>query len=302
MERVRVMAEAARTLGGLTRDERRMLARGLAERGAPDLADRLARRTGGALSGSELTDAARQLLSLDAQTLGDLGQSLRDPDERRRLLDAAVTATQDGSGDAPTSAEVPETPVGEPPPPARPSDLDAERADSGDEVDEGHEGYEASELEPHDVAVWEPQDVDPDIRGEHRSRPPAPPPATRPAVDPAAVVSSILAATTVQDRFTAVATLAGQTLDGAQLREVLTALPDGWQRRRAAIRLVTGASLSAEEAGRVVTSLARDSDRIAVASALVDADATLLDAVCDALPERAAARLARRVPPDPWTA
>ena len=124
--------------------------------------------------------------------------------------------------------------------------------------------------------------------------------AARPAhvVAPATTLvdtSALRTARTARERFAALDDLADERLVGTQLRDVLVLVPDGWQRRRAARRLLTAGHVDDVDADAVLRSFARASDRSAVASDLVDADLALIDVVADVLDGPHVARLRRRV-------
>jgi hypothetical protein len=119
-----------------------------------------------------------------------------------------------------------------------------------------------------------------------------PPPRTAPLTGE--VVDALRDASSARERLLAVAPLEGATLPGRDLVVVLERLPDGWQRRTAATRLVDGGGLEEVDAGATLRAFARDSDRIAVAAALLAAGLVAVDEVAGDLPPRAADRLRRR--------
>lgn len=120
--RGRVIAQAVRTLGNLTPDERRTLGRALAQQGAPGLAEEIEDRSGGALGADHLTHVADGLLSMDDDQIDGLLADLRDPDARQRLahdmLDRAAGGPQ-GTPPAPpvTGPSMPDVDLSSLPPP-----------------------------------------------------------------------------------------------------------------------------------------------------------------------------------------
>ena len=122
--RGRVLTEAVRLLRELTPDERRTLARALAERGSPELAAQFEGSFGGSLEADQVRDIANQLLYMDDDDLAALVDDLRDPDARRELAVDAVdrafavdggVALADGPTVPPPGGT--DTPGGPPPPP-----------------------------------------------------------------------------------------------------------------------------------------------------------------------------------------
>jgi hypothetical protein len=158
----------------------------------------------------------------------------------------------------------------------------------------------------HEPAIHEPAVPEPNST-EAPAAEAAPTPASVPADDPPSdpvrtvdtgeVVAAIEQATTARARLAAVATAEGENLGGDDLLAVVRAVPDGWQRRRTARRLVSAGALVDIDADALINSFARDSDRIAVAGALVAADLAQAAVVADHLDARAADRLQRRVAP-----
>lgn len=319
MERVRLIAGGARTLGSLTADERRLLAQALVERGAPQVAERIAPHTAGALSGGELTGLARSLLSIDGAQLDALSASLRDPDERRRLLVAASGGVEDLLDTDDESATVGSAEPDAVPPPPRdrppsgaPAQLPPPAPTSPVEVTATPDP-EAVTPEPvvPDVVSREPVAPEPVSRGpvsrahtpEPRDTGPvvAPRPVTddvRPApprtVDSREVIGAIERATTARGRLAAVAAAEAAPVTAEELVAIVRAVPDGWQRRTAARRLVTAGGVVNIDAGALVASFERSSDRMSTAGTLVDAGLADVAAVADHLDARAADRLRRR--------
>ncbi len=112
--------------------------------------------------------------------------------------------------------------------------------------------------------------------------------------DVTAAVRRLRTATTARERLAVIADLAGARIDDAGVVALLEQVPDGWQRRTLAKRLVASASPFDLDAAAVVASLGRSADRTAVAQALVGAGYAHVETVTDQLPPRAADRLRRR--------
>jgi hypothetical protein len=115
--RGRVLREGIQLLSGLDADERRLLARSLAEQGAPDLAQRVEHRTGGTMSANQLRSVADGLLALEDHQVEQMATSLADPAERERLARRPVTDGLASSDDGPSSASDHQTRLDELPPP-----------------------------------------------------------------------------------------------------------------------------------------------------------------------------------------
>lgn len=101
LARGRLAVEATRLLAGLTPDERRVVARALADQGAPQLAARIGERTGHEVDAAQLRTAASGLLALDRDQLDQLAATLADPVERERLARAVLEPPLDDAGGPP---------------------------------------------------------------------------------------------------------------------------------------------------------------------------------------------------------
>jgi hypothetical protein len=365
MDRVRVIASGARTLGSMSADDRRVLAQAVAERGAPEIAERLGAPDGRGPTTSELTELTRALLSVDRAELDGLAASLGDPDERRRLLLAAAGAVASDAEPPPPSGEA----VALPPPPATPAE-DGPRRPPARTVPEVPPLRESPELSTTplgaaelgtaelgsaelgsaalgeaalgdaalgdaaldeaalDEATLAAGGADAALERTDPAPAPEPRPAPRPAPETAPrrastfaaarepvpvhrplptprpprttpstgdVVDALRDATSARERLLAVAPLEGVPQTGRDLVAVLERLPDGWQRRTAATRLVDGGGLEDVDAGTTLRAFARDSDRFAVAAALLEAGLVAADELAGDLPPRAVERLRRRV-------
>lgn len=262
--RTRVLAEGARLVAGLSPDERRTLARSLMDQGAPELARRLEDTTGHELEAGQVRAVADQLLSLDGQQVDRLVATLEDPQRRRQLAAGALAAVAE--------------PTHQPVVPEEPVDDDGPDDDGPDQ-------------QLPDVG---PPEVEPEP-GEGRTAAPV----RHDGAGAAAAFAPPLAArlrdaATARERLRA---LDADALAGAgaeAILEVIDAVPDGWQRRRAISRLVEGGVLDPVTAPEVVGRLGRASDRTFVAGAMLDAGVVTADQLADLLPSRAAARLAAR--------
>jgi uncharacterized membrane protein len=303
MARVRVVADGARALAGLSLEERRLLARGLAERGAPELAERVAGRT--PLSGGELTDAVRQLLSVDTDRLTAVAGDLRDP-ERRRELSERARQEVDALAAPPVAVPAGPTERTSPPPPA-PVVATPTSTVVPEEAPEAapDTAPDADAVAAAAVADEPPDDRLPTAVGPAVTAPAATPPdevvpagvdpATVDPADVAATLTALAAAGSAHERFVALRATVGRGVDGAGLVRILEAVPDGWQRRRIAVRLLTAGEVTDLDPAVVLARFARASDRVAVAATIVDHHLAPVDAATASLPDRAAARLRRRV-------
>jgi hypothetical protein len=368
MDRVRVIASGARTLGSMSADDRRVLAQAVAERGAPEIADRIGPADGGGPSSSELTELTRALLSVDRAELDGLATSLGDPDERRRLLLAATGAVADTDAVLPPPPSGPAVPL--PPPPDGPrssepsphpprrtepevpplreapdlASTDLGSADLGTvelgSADLGTADLGSAELGTAQLGTAAPGSVEPAPRPAPRTSPtrrrspprgqvvrpgpsadpeppaaPGPPTPSGPVAEPGPaadphpevrtaphvapvpigeVLDAVAHATSARGRLLAVARLEGAPLRAGDLEELLGLLPDGWQRRTAATRLLAAGGVTHPEPIRIVDAFARDSDRFVVAGTLVAGGLADPDALAAALTDGAARRLRRR--------
>lgn len=112
------------------------------------------------------------------------------------------------------------------------------------------------------------------------------------------VLAAVERAGSAKARLAALVPLEGVALSGQDVVAIVRALPDGWQRRTAARRLLTRSAVTDVDAEALVASLARRGDRNAVASLLVDAGAAHVETVVDGLDARSADRLRRRTARD----
>ena len=321
--RARVLREGIHLLGGLDADERRLLARSLAEQGAPDLANRLEQRTGGALSADQLWSVADGLLAMDDQQVDRLVTGLRDPAERERLvregLDPGLGDQQLGDqelgdqelgvialGDAGlvdvglhgTEADGPDPTI---PTHDRDGEGDgvAQRVDLTEAGTAGRSGSTAASSRVDQSPVDAPR-LHPD---------PADPVALPVAVDPgvpdaegtttapddaAAWREQLREAHTAMARFRLLDPdrLAG--LDRAMALALLDALPAGWQRRRGAQRLVDAGTFPTDRLAETFARFARTTDAVFVAGALIAADQVRAERFEGILPARVVHRLVAR--------
>jgi hypothetical protein len=83
-------------------------------------------------------------------------------------------------------------------------------------------------------------------------------------------------------------------IDGATALMVLDALPDGWQRRRGALRLVALGAFPTQQLAEALGRFARASDATFVAGALLAAGQVRAERFDGILPERVVNRLTAR--------
>ncbi|MCC5947454.1 MAG: hypothetical protein JJT89_03270 [Nitriliruptoraceae bacterium] len=114
--RGRILAEAVRLLRGLTPDERRLLARALSERGAPQIAAQLEESSGGTLDAEQVRGIADQLLYMEDDDLARLVDDLRDPQARAQMVQESIDRHLAGPPPPPGAPE-PSGDAGEPAPP-----------------------------------------------------------------------------------------------------------------------------------------------------------------------------------------
>jgi len=321
--RARVLREGIQLLGDLDADERRLLARSLAEQGAPDLANRLEQRTDGALSADQLWSVADGLLAMDDQQVDRLATSLSDPDERVRLAREAVAQGLGGQqlgdqqlgdqelgavalGDAGiVDVGLHGTEAGAPTTAARTHDRDGE----GDEVaqqvartETGPTGRSGSTVAstradqgPADLPVV---DAGPGVPvALPRAVAPVLPDAQGTTTAPDDAVAwheQLRAAQTAMARFRLLDPdrLAG--LDRATALALLDALPEGWQRRRGAERLVDAGTFPTDRLGEAFARFTRTTDAVFVAGALIAADQVRAERFEGILPARVVHRLVAR--------
>ncbi len=294
-DRLQVVTEAARVLRDLPSTDSRVLARQLVEHGAPNAAQKIAQQTGGAVSADQLNDAAYALLSVDRDELDGLARELRDPEERRRIVEAAGVALRDAAGSAPPPA--PEGRLAIPPPPgAQPPDGTDPRpagVDPGDDAGLGDAGpgdAGPGDAGPGDAGPDDPDpggtDADPGGEGDRPAAaslspavagsPASPKTAAAPfrsssgaGVAPTSrFVDDLAAASNGRERLT----LLDEhhlRLDHRQLIQVLQAVPDGWQRRTVLRRLLATHRIEPlNNASDVVAAFTRRGDRFAAAASL----------------------------------
>jgi len=289
--RLQTVTEAARVLRDLPSTDSRVLARQLFEHGAPDAAQKIAQQTGGAVSADQLNDAAYALLSVDQRELDGLAGELRDPEQRRRIVEDAGVALRAATDTAPPPE--PEGRLEMPPPPGAQaprvgtavSDTDGAvsgpdgSAPSGDDgaiaVDEGGDAPDALAGDARAAggtaasAAMELTDgaSGPSLRRSDGAAPVTP----RRRTDTTPVsrfVEALSGAANVRERL-ALLDEHPMDLDHDQLVDVLQAVPDGWQRRTVLRKLLTAGRIDPlVDASDVVTAFARRSDRFAVAASL----------------------------------
>jgi hypothetical protein len=317
--REQAATELARALGTLPAEDRLVLARGLADLGVTDLAGDVVTRADRGWSRIEVTNASRQLLSLDPGSLDGLVAGLADPRTvdhlRTRVHDAAATVTGadddldlsgvdlSAAGFAPPRLDLDDLPppgdgapgADLPPPPASTSDDGPGPPAVG--TPPTAPTAPAPESRARLATPEQPATTSPEVAdGRDAEDLPAVPVAEDLPVVPVAeeLIDAVRRASTTRERLREVRAMAGHDLDDHGFRAVLTALPDGWQRRRAARRLVQGGEVHDVDAAAVLDSFAAPGDRIAVASELIRAGLATAETVADALPPGAADRLRRR--------
>jgi hypothetical protein len=326
--RGRVLREGIQLLAGLDVDERRMLARSLAEQGAPDLAKRVEPSTGGAMSADQLWSVADGLLALEDQAADRLAASLRDPDERERLARQVLTQGVASFDGAPPSESDLRRRLAELPPPGTVGGQELGAQEPGAQEPSAQEpggqelgGQELGSADLQAMDLLETGLVDVGLHGtgpDARSVTPAgaaevpvavpfvvAPEVRLPSLatgrgegastaEATALVQSLREAGTATIRFRALADhdLAG--VDDATALEVLDALPDGWQRRRAAERLVDAGAFPTDQLTAALARFARPTDALFVAGALVAAGQVRAERFDGILSERMVRRLVAR--------
>lgn len=297
VDRAQAASEAARAVGRLSDVERRALVQGLVEQGAPGAAQRIAQRSGGMFPAEEAGDVARTLLALDRDGLGRVAGQLGDPAQRRRLVEGAALSLAPPPSTTP--APLP-PPTGARPVPAaaEPAAAPASAASSAADPTPTTSGSSAAER-----STMLPRTPLTDRRTARvgmvaDSVRPAPVPVIRPTRRDAHPLAVALAeARTAPERWQVLdqqphgaAPLQEQALD-----EVLTAVPDGWQRRTLLRRLLSAGRVGEpEDPVLLLGRWARRGDRAAAAAMLVRAGAVQLAAAAPALDARDVERLARR--------
>ncbi len=261
--RARTLALAAKALRDLSPAERRVLATEAAKRVAPHLLPQVDDLVEEKLSAAEAGKFMELFNKLDSDAIADLARDVA----------AAL--------DAPAADAAPSTPD-----PEDDMDLIADIAvdDTAGRVQPMELVAELSDLPPSLDEPWAIS-VDQDPEPEPHS--------------PVLPVAAAATAVAVLPRPASAAELI-PPLDevpegppGAALERLL-ATPDGWQRRRLAIRLVERGEVSPSEALDIIAAFAATSDRTWVAGALLDARVLTFDDVEDLVPPTAHNRLQRR--------
>jgi len=283
MQRVRIGIDATRTVGALPADRKRALATEVARRVAPQLVPAIESETGD-LSSEQVTAVIDLLRRADREQLDDLIGALKSGDVlgALELVDgAADIVAPDEASDAELLEDIGEE--NQPTAPAQPADEVVLTDDEQFEIDEEaiRERLRAEAVAKADR--WSDQ-------SEATSRAPA---YRAPAMDfglefdiddpdmPAHTVETV--APTVE-RGPVTAVLAA-----------ITATPDGYRRRRAAMAAIREHRLEAEDVGEVVRSFSSLTDRAWVAGAALDAHLIGTGELSSfGLSPPATARLARR--------
>lgn len=264
-DRLQVVTEAARVLRDLPSTDGRVLARQLFEHGAPDAAQKIAQQTGGAVSADQLNDAAYALLSVDQRELDDLAQELRDPEERRRIVEAAGVGLREATDTAPPPE--PEGRLAIPPPPGAQTPVD----DADGPVDGGGGAAADDGGAPPEGGLPRPDTgLDPAPSSEPAAGTAAPVTLRRRtgATPVSRLLDALSGAANARERL-ALLDEHRMDLDHGHLVDVLQAVPDGWQRRTVLRRLLTARRIDPiDDASDVVTAFARRSDRFAAAASL----------------------------------
>lgn len=265
LARGRLLGRAVQELRDLSLEEQRTLVAAVAQRFAPELADRLPDE--GPLGSEHLKAIVEAVAQRDPDDLVDLAARLSDPDELGVLLAAP-----------PLPPEPPTEPAGvhdEPaqPPAATTEDQTAAEPDVPAEppADTTTTEDEPPELAPTPVASAAPavhrfthaEDEQPDVVG---------------APQPRELVARLRRATTANDRLSLLRRLGDLAwqLDAAGRRDLIRAVPDGWQRRRAVADLVRRDLVPMEEIAGLVTLIGTPRDRGWLGRSL-HADGTLDD-------------------------
>jgi hypothetical protein len=320
--RSQVITESARRLSRLTPAERRVLAQALAQQGAPHAAASLEARTGGSLPPAQVQTVIDELLTLDPDRIGELSSALQAsaaqgvtdttppqvPTGRPADLppppDLTPTDAQRSAADLPPApSQTPEPAPGQEPWPDRtamtsdgatgafdddPRDLD--EGDTSHQVHAGDRETHADDQEIHtddDLEVWE------EIDGRlHRVGAAVEPVA---AADVGPLVEAVRTAASPADRRRLLADLEGRSLTSDEVRALLDAVPDGWQRRRVARQLLELGALDRVPATVPLDRLSRASDRRFLAGSLLDAGLLRPMELRGRLPTGTARRLTARV-------
>lgn len=259
MDRARVVGEAGRLLRGLSVDERRELGRALAEGGVDHLAGQLDPHLPSPPAWEQTRPPAEQLLDLDART-------------GRDLLTRLDAVTADPPPPPPAASE----PLPQPDPTPLPAP----------------EPLPEPEPLPSPEPLPEPEPL-PSPEPPPEPEPfPAPEPLRRP--EPAPDPTPVPAASHAEARLRAVDELAAAADGPDAVLALLRRFPDGWQRRRAALRLLTDGLLDRLDPVDLLRLFAREGDRTRVAAALVGDGAVDVARLAGLLPDGSIRRLSRR--------
>jgi hypothetical protein len=320
--RSQVITESARRLSRLTPPERRVLAEALARQGAPHAAASLEDRTGGSLPPAQVQTVIDELLTLDPDRIDELSSALQASAAQGHTADSPPPHVPTGrpadlppppdltSTDAQASAaDLPPAPSPAPGPapdkglwPDETTMTDdgttGASDDEGHTLDDGHTSDQvpAADRETHaddqeihtddDLEVWE------EIDGRlHRVGAAVEPVA---AADLGPLVEAIRTAASAAHRRRLLADLEGRSLTSDEVRALLDAVPDGWQRRRAACQLLELGALDQVPATVPLDRLSRASDRRFLAGSLLDAGLLRPMELRGRLPTGIARRLAAR--------
>jgi hypothetical protein len=311
--RSQVITESARRLSRLTPAERRVLAQALAQQGAPHAAASLEARTGGSLPPAQVQTVIDELLTLDPDRIGELSSALQASTAQGDTADGTPPHVPTGRpADLPpppdltptnaqrSAADLPPAPS-QAPEPAPGQELWPDgTAVTGDgtsgaidddhrDLDEGHTSEHTDGQATHtddDLEVWE------EIDGRlHRVGAVVEPVA---AVDLGPLVEAVRTAASAAQRRRLLADLEGRSLTSDEVRALLDAVPDGWQRRRAACQLLELGALDQVPATVPLDRLARTSDRRFLAGSLLDAGLLRPTELRGRLPTGTARRLTAR--------
>jgi hypothetical protein len=298
--RSQVITESSRRLSRLTPAERRILAQALAQQGAPRAAASLEARTGGALPPAQVQTVIDELLALDADRIGELSSALQASVEGEDALDGVSPQVPTGR-----PADLP-PPPDLPPPDARTSAADLPPAPDPSEPAAGREPWPSEtavtdDLEIHtdeDLEVWEEIDgrlhrVEPGVEPWTAPKTVASPePVATPTLGP--LLEAIRTAPSAAQRRRLLDDLGGRLLTADEVGALLDAIPDGWQRRRAACQLLELGTLDQVAPTVLLDRLSRASDRRFVAGSLLGAGLLRPMELRGRLPARTARRLAAR--------
>ncbi len=320
MGRLRIGVDATRVIAQLPAERKRALAVEVAERVAPQLVPAIEAESGD-LSAEQVGALVDLLRRADPEQLDDLVAALREGDigEAAELVGEAVAVVAPPDPDTAellddiATPDVEEAAADElPPPPVEDEDddedgLTVETTAAAAAAMAGRDDIEVTadgQIELDEEAVREQLRVEARARAEQyrdSSQETSRAPAYRaPEVDfiserddelelPDPTVESVAP---LQAR-TGLGRLAAPPV--SQTVAALTATPDGYRRRRAALQAIRDGRLATEDVAPVVRSFSRDTDRSWVAGAALDAGLVDRADLSDlGLSEPAVARLARR--------